>query len=292
MLMQYLQGNLLLKESNMIRLEQDELVHFSYRLFKPFERMLSVVSSRQGGVSAKPYDSLNLALSVGDDPTAVMANRERLCQAIGVELDTMTVAQLVQGTHIEVVTSNSKGLSATERARRFVDTDGLLTNLPDVPLFVLVADCAALSFFDPVRQVIGLGHAGWRGTVGGMARKMVEAMNAAFDCNPSELLVGISPSIGPCCYQVREDVVAAFHEAFSDQAETFFMQQPDGSIHLDMWKALTCQLRSSGIGEEHIELAGICTACHTDVFYSNRAEEGKTGRFTGMIALRPSPTSK
>ena len=276
----------------MIRHERNDLVHFSYCLFEPFEQMLSVVSSRQGGVSAKPYDSLNLALSVGDDPAAVIANRERLCEAIGVELDAMTVAQLVQGTHIEVVTSSSRGLGATARAQRFVDTDGLITNLPDVPLFVLVADCAALSFFDPVRQVIGLGHAGWRGTVGGMARKMVEAMNAAFDCNPSDLLVGISPTIGPCCYQVRDDVVGAFHAAFPDQADAFFTQQPDGSIHLDMWKALTTQLRSSGIQEEHIELAGICTACHTDVFYSNRAERGKTGRFTGMISLRPSPTSE
>lgn len=275
----------------MIRHEQDELVHFSYRLFEPFEQLLSVVSSRRGGVSAKPYDSLNLALSVGDDPASVMTNRERLCEAIGVELETMTVAQLVQGTHIEVVTSSSKGLTAAEKARRFVDTDGLVTALPDVPLFVLVADCAALSFFDPVRRVVGLGHAGWRGTVGGMARKMVEAMNAAFDCNPSDLLVGISPSIGPCCYQVREDVVATFHEAFPGQADALFVQQPDGSIHLDMWKALTTQLEACGIQEGHIELAGVCTACHTDLFYSNRAEKGKTGRFTGMISLRSSSAS-
>jgi polyphenol oxidase len=276
----------------MIRHEQNELVYFTYQLFEPFEPMLSVVSSRQGGVSAKPYDSLNLALSVGDDPTAVMTNRKLLCEAIGVELDAMTVAQLVQGTHIEVVTGSSRGLDAAARAQRFVDTDGLITNLPDVPLFIFIADCAALSFFDPVRRVVGLGHAGWRGTVGGMARKMVEAMNAAFDCNPADLLVGISPSIGPCCYQVRDDVVAAFHKAYPDRADTFFVQQPDGSIHLDMWTALTYQLQSSGIREEHIEPASICTACHTDVFFSNRAEEGKTGRFTGMITLRTSPISE
>jgi polyphenol oxidase len=133
--------------------------------------------------------------------------------------------------------------------------------------------------------VVGIGHAGWRGTVGGIARKMIEAMKAAFDCHPADLLVGISPSIGPCCYQVREDVVAAFQGAYPEQASTFFVQQSDGSIHLDMWRALTCQLRSSGIQEDHIELAGICTACYTDVFYSNRAERGKMGGFTGMITL-------
>ncbi len=117
---------------------------------------------------------------------------------------------------------------------------------------------------------------------------MVEAMNATFDCNPADVLVGISPSIGPCCYQVREDVVTAFQEAYPEQASAFFVQQPDGSIHLDMWTALTCQLRSSGIQEEHIELAGVCTACHTDMFYSHRVEGGRTGRFTGMIMLHPS----
>jgi polyphenol oxidase len=281
-----------LKEKNMIRHEQGELLYFLYPLFKPCERMLSVVSSRQGGVSAKPFDSLNLALSVGDDPVAVMTNRERLCNTIGVEVDAMTVAQLVQGTHIEVVTSSSRGLSAAEKAQRFIDTDGLITNVADVPLFIFIADCAALSFFDPKRNVIGIGHAGWRGAVGGIARKMIEAMNAAFDSNPTDILVGISPSIGPCCYQVREDVVEAFQEAYHEQASAFFVQQPDGSIHLDIWKALTCQLRSSGIQEEHIELASICTTCHTDVFYSNRAEGGRTGRFTGMITLHPSPSGK
>ncbi len=272
----------------MIRHEQNELVYFSYSLFKPLKRILSVVSSRQGGVSATPYASLNLALSVGDDHAAVMTNRELLCKTIGVEVDAMTVAQLVQRTHIEVVTSSSRGLDAAEKAQRFVATDGLITNVAEVPLFIFIADCAALSFFDPKRNVIGIGHAGWRGTVGGIARKMVEAMNAAFDCKPADVLVGISPSIGPCCYQVREDVVAAFQEAYPEQADAFFVQQPDGSIHLDMWTALTCQLRSSGIQEEHIELAGVCTACHTDVFYSNRAEGGKTGRFTGMVTLLPS----
>jgi len=271
----------------MIRHEQGELVYFSYSIFTPYEQILSAISSRKGGVSAQPFDSLNLALSVGDDSIAVIINRERLCKTIGVEADAMTIAQLMQGTHIEVVTSSSRGLNAAEKAKRFVDTDGLVTNVAEVPLFIFIADCAALSFFDPKRNVIGIGHAGWRGTVGGIAHKMVEAMNGAFDCNPEDVLVGISPSIGPCCYQVREDVVEAFQGAYPEQASAFFVQQPDGSLHLDMWTALTCQLRSSGIQEEHIDLAGICTACHTDIFYSNRAEGGKTGRFTGMITLLP-----
>src|SRR5690242_12324152 len=107
-----------LKEKNMIRYEQGGLVYFSYPIFTSYERILSVVSSRQGGVSAQPYDTLNLALSVGDSAEDVMANRDLLCKAIGVDGDAMTIAQLVQGTHIEVVTSSSRGLSAAEKAQR------------------------------------------------------------------------------------------------------------------------------------------------------------------------------
>lgn len=103
----------------------------------------------------------------------------------------------MQGTHIEVVTNSSRGLITAEKAQRFVDTDGLITNIADVPLFIFIADCAALSFFDPKRNVIGIGHADWRGTVAGIAQKMVAAINGAFDCNPADILVGISPSIGP-----------------------------------------------------------------------------------------------
>ncbi len=103
-----------LKEKNMIRHEQGELVFFSYSIFTSYEQILSDVSSWKGGVSAQPFDSLDLALSVGDDLVAVMTNRERLCKTIGVEVDAMTIAQLVQGTHIEVVTSSSRGLDAAK----------------------------------------------------------------------------------------------------------------------------------------------------------------------------------
>lgn len=140
-----------LKDTNMIRHEQGELIYFSYSLFTSYEQILSAVSSRQGGMSEKPFASLNVALSVGDDPDVVMINRERLCKTIGVEVDAMTIAQLVQGTQIEVVMSSSRGLKAAEKARRFVDTDGLITNSADIPLFNFIADCAAHSFIDSNR---------------------------------------------------------------------------------------------------------------------------------------------
>ena len=270
----------------MIQHEHEKLVFFSYHIFEPFEHLLSVVSSRLGGVSTGPYHALNLALSVGDEQAAVVKNRTLLCEAIDVDITAVTVGELAHGTNIVVATPSSKGKGTADRFQSFPCTDGLITNRLDTPLLILVADCAVLSFFDPKRQVIALGHGGWRGTVGGIVRKVVEKMNEAFDCHPADIRVGMSPSIGPCCYQVREDVINAFHAAFPDQAQRFFVPQPDGSVHLDMWTAIKWQLLDSGIQDEHIEVAGICTACHTDLFYSHRAEKGKTGRFGGLIVLR------
>jgi YfiH family protein len=270
----------------MIRHEQNHLISFSYHLFAPFPQVASLVSSRLGGVSQAPYASLNLALSVGDDQEAVLTNRARLCETAGIDATMLTIGLLIHGTHIAQVTDELRGKGALSRAEALSGTDGLITNLAETPLIILVADCAVLSFFDPTRHAIGVGHAGWRGTLGGIARKMVAAMNAAFDCHPADLRVGISPSIGPCCFQVRQDVVSLYQQAFPDQADSFVVQAADGSTHLDLWSALTWQLRESGIKEEHIELSGLCTACTTSLFYSHRAEQGKTGRFGGLVVLR------
>jgi polyphenol oxidase len=272
----------------MIRREHGKLSLFSYNIFEPFDTMSSVVSSRLGGVSAGHCHSLNLSLSAGDEDEAVLKNRTLLCEALGIELCSVTIGQLVHGTTIAIVTPSSRGKGATDRLSSLPATDGLITNMPDLPLLTLVADCTVLSFFDPKRHVVALAHSGWRGAAGGIGRKMIEKMNESFDCHPADILVGVSPSIGPCCYEVREDLIKAFHEAFPDQAQHFFFPQPDGSIHLDMWTAIKWQLLESGIQDEHIEMSRMCTACRTDLFYSHRAEKGKTGRFGALTVLHSS----
>src|SRR5712691_654221 len=270
----------------MIQHEHGKLLLFSYQIFEPFKTMSGIVSSRLGGVSTGHCHSLNLSLSAGDEEAAVLKNRTLLCEAMDLELCSVTIGQLVHGTTIAIVTPSSRGKGATDRLSSIPATDGLITNIPDLPLLTLVADCAVLSFFDPKRQVVALAHSGWRGAAGGIGRKMIEKMNQAYDCHPADILVGVSPSIGPCCYEVREDVIEAFYTAFPVQVQSFFVPQPDGSTHLDMWAAIKRQLLDSGIQDEHIEFSGLCTACRTDLFYSHRAEKGKTGRFGGLTVLR------
>jgi YfiH family protein len=188
---------------------------------------------------------------------------------------------LVHGNHIEMITPDSPAGSRYT----FPETDGLVTSLKNRPLFIPVADCTAIAFFDPKQQVIGMVHAGWKGAVNCIPQRMVEIMQRTYGCDPTDILVGISPGIGPCCYQVREDLVEIFTGAFPEVASRFFVPQPDDTVHLDMWTALRWQLEASGILPEHLHIAEICTACHTDEFYSHRAEHGKTGRFACLLAL-------
>ena len=153
------------------------------------------------------------------------------------------------------------------------------------PLLMPVADCAAVSFFDPVQRVVAIAHAGWRGVAGKIATKMIAVMQDTFDCNPHDILVGISPHLGKDDLQVRDDVVALYQQSFGEQARLFFTPHLDGSFLLDMNAALLLQLEECGIWQDHIEVAGISTA-RTDLFYSHRVEKGKTGRFAGLIVLR------
>jgi YfiH family protein len=263
----------------------DQLPLLSYQLFDAHPNVVNVVSTRHGGVSTDPYTSLNLALSTQDDQEAVLENRRRLCKAVGIELEKLTIGQLIQGLNIAVITEELRGRGALDRAAALQGTDGLVTDVPDAPLAVLVADCTVVSFFDPVRRVVALAHAGWRGAAGKIAANMVSVMQETFGSAPHDILVGVGPNLGKDHMQVRDDVFQIYQASFGEQARSFFTTQPDGSFLLNLNAALLMQLEESGIREANIEVAGLSTA-RTDIFYSHRLEKGKTGRSAGLIVLR------
>jgi YfiH family protein len=258
------------------------LVYYTFNILNEYPNLACLVSTRLGGVSTGYLRSLNLSFRTGDTEEAVIENRRRLHSVLNVQAERVAQAQLVHGNHIETVTEHAP----FDAFYKFPATDGLVTNLRDRPLFIPVADCTAIAFFDPQQQVIGMVHAGWKGAINRIPQRMVETMQTTYGCRPADIRVGISPGIGPCCYQVREDLVAIFTEAFPEDASRFFLPQADDTIHLDMWAVLRWELQTIGILPEHLEVAEICTACHTDEFYSHRAEHGKTGRFASMIVLR------
>jgi YfiH family protein len=164
-------------------------------------------------------------------------------------------------------------------------------------LAILAADCAVVFLYDPVHGAIGLAHAGWQGTVAGVAARTVEKMTAEFGSLPAQLVAGVGPSIGPCCYEVGDDVTDRFFEADASIAERVFTRGENSVAgtrkkHLDLWRANMLILEAAGVGGGNVEVSGICTSCNTGSFYSYRHEEGKTGRFAGLMMIHGKTTRR
>jgi len=227
------------------------------------------VCGRLGGLSRPPFDSLNTGSTVGDDPEAVAGNMRRICQVLGVAQARMVTAHLVHGTRVAVVGPKHADSVVPE-------TDGLVTLSPQVVLFLRFADCVPLLLHDTRTGAVGLGHAGWKGTLEGIASALVEAMQEAFHTRPEDLIAGIGPAIGPCCYEVGPDVADLVGHSTPELAPRVLWSK-NGRSHLDLWQANRLQFLSAGVGE--VQVADICTACRRDLFFSHRGDSGRTGRF-------------
>lgn len=249
-----------------------------------------VATTRVGGCSTGQYASLNLGTGTGDDPSAVYENRARLSAMVGVPEDRLTFGRQVHGNNVAVVSETLVGSGAGGALASIPDTDAMVTDVPDAPLVVLVADCCPVALYDPVNKSVGLAHAGWRGTAAGIAASLVEEMAGRFGSGPGDLLAGVGPSIGRCCYEVGEDVVEHFGDSYPQIVGQVFGGSRNGKAFLDLQRANRLILRSAGVEDDRIETAGLCTACRTDLFYSHRAEHGRTGRSGVLITLHDATT--
>ncbi|MBI4788636.1 MAG: peptidoglycan editing factor PgeF [Chloroflexi bacterium] len=239
------------------------------------DSVIHSISTRHGGVSLAPFHTLNLSRAVGDDPENVATNIERWHAAFSLDASSTVKASQAQADRVVAVGEEHRGTVV-------VDVDALLTNARRVPLMLRFADCVPILFFDPVRQAIGIAHAGWRGAVLKIVTQAARTMFDAFGTRPRDLIACIGPSIGPCCYRVGDDVSARVRAAYAESDQLLIRR--DGATYFDLWQANASQLRALGV--EQIEIAGICTAEHTDDFYSARAENHRTGRFGVLIALK------
>ncbi len=258
----------------MNRVTRDGLVYYQ---FESWRGVTHGVFTRQGGVSVEPFASLNLGGNVGDDPQAVRCNHERMYAALGV--DETRVSSVWQVHSAEVILANEP----VPGQRWITQADSMIANRPGVVLSMRFADCTPVLFRDPVRGAIAMAHAGWRGTVQGIAAATVRAMTEAFGSRPADIQAAVGPAIGPDCYQVGEEVVAAVR-AYFGTADGLIRRDPgDGSAYLDLWAANRLDLQRAGV--EQVEVAGICTASNTSDWFSHRAEHGRTGRFGAVLAL-------
>ncbi|MCY0880152.1 MAG: peptidoglycan editing factor PgeF [Firmicutes bacterium] len=237
-------------------------------------------STRRGGVSAPPFDTLNLSYGVGDAASAVNENRRRILDTAGRDLADLVMPHQVHGNRVEWVTDAARGRGA-RGAQPIEATDGLLTDSPHVVLGLGFADCVPIFLTDREARFVGLLHAGWRGTAAKIAERAVTLIKAR-GISPADLLAGIGPSIGPCCYEVDQPVHDAIVQAIGDQPLA-----PKDARHwwLDLQGANRLILERAGVWPEHILEAGLCTGCRRDLFFSYRMEGRRTGRMGGYICL-------
>ena len=246
------------------------------------------VSTRVSGHSHAPYDSLNLSFNVGDDPDKVLKNRKLLAGALGIPLTSLTTAKQIHDGHVKVVSEALRGRGSTNYHGAINATDAMVTDRENTCLMILLADCVPILFYDPSKRVVGAAHAGWRGTLRFVAYNTVKVFQEDFGCLPEDIVVGIGPSIGPCCYQVSQDVVSQVQRVFGAGQHSVGRTSKNGKGYFDLWTANLKQLVQAGISEKNIELAKICTRHHPELFFSYRHEKGKTGRFGAGIVILPS----
>lgn len=188
--------------------------YLSFRALKKTGLVADGFSTRLGGVSKGDCAAMNFSYTRGDDPSDVLENFTRMAAALGVERDRMVVSWQTHTVHVRQMTEDDAGKGVI-RPREYRDIDGMITDVPGLTLVTFYADCVPLYVVDPVHRAIGLSHAGWRGTVKGMARETLKAMKEAFGTRPEDLTVCIGPSICKDCFEVGEEVVEEFKNAFA-----------------------------------------------------------------------------
>jgi YfiH family protein len=247
----------------------------------------AVVTARSGGVSSGPYATLNLSLSVGDDPARVLENRRRLATAVGVPLSDFVFARQVHGAGVRVVTRADRGSGTLSLDDALDGVDTLITATPGVVLVILTADCVPIVLHDPVAGVLACVHAGWRGTAAGVTAAAVAAMQR-LSARPSDVVAGIGPAIGADRYQVGPDVHEAVTRSFGPAAPGFIRPDPSAPGHwlLDLPSANRHALRQAGVPDGRIHATDFPTGPGPGQFFSDRTAR-PCGRLALVAWLRP-----
>jgi YfiH family protein len=220
-------------------------------------------TTRIGGVSGTPYNTLNLSHDVGDSREAVEENLSRLCSAAGIRKQAVVRADQVHSNGVNVVASPVEGLRG----------DALVTRTRGIWLAVSVADCVPVYVCDTGKGAVGIAHAGWRGTLAGVVAACVKEMRREFGSNPAEMAAILGPGIGSCCFQVAADVAEQFEKPYPGSTS---------ETHVDLFEANRVALEELGVS--CVSSRTICTSCNEDLFFSHRRDGGVTGRMLALIS--------
>lgn len=242
-------------------------------------------STRLGGVSQIPYQSLNLGLHVGDDREAVLNNRYRFLRVWTSDLPAMVCCQQVHSNQVVRVDNDNRGSGAFSVDTSIKGYDGMVTSTAGLYLSTFYADCLPVFFFDSVNRAIGMAHSGWKGTRGMIVVETLLAMQREFGSLPGDMEVFIGPGIGRCCFEISSDLAAKVKTEFGDFNDIIFRK--DNDIYTwDLPSTNRQLLIKNGVRPDNIVVCDLCTACNVDKFYSYRREQGNTGRMGALLGLR------
>src|SRR3989339_1372444 len=235
---------------------KDKLILCKWDIFNPYKELIAVFSTRKGGYSLKPYDTLNLGFTTEDDSNKVKRNRILFFETLSLsESDSVTMTQVHGCDVLSVDKLGDAGIG-----------DGLMTNEKNIFLCGTFADCSAVVVFDPIQKVVGLFHAGWMGLVCEIIKKGIEKISKTYDVDVGNLLVGISPHIKSCCFEIKEDVASQFDSKFLKRSK-------ECGLYLNMEDVIVQQLCDMGVKVDNIEKSAFCTSCEEGLFYSYRRDK-------------------
>lgn len=239
-------------------------------------------TTRNGGFSKAPYDRLNMGLHVADQPKNVIENRKKLADALSFPLERWVVGEQVHGTKIKIIDHEDTGKGTTSHAEAVKGIDGFITNKKGILCTAFFADCVPLYFYDPVTDLIGLAHAGWKGTVNRMAQKMVEQFKE-LGADPESILVIIGPCISKPYYEVDDRVIQKVSKELQAKTTAY---AGENHYYLDLKQLNVEILLQSGILRHNIDITNYCTFKDQELFFSYRRDEGKTGRMLAFIGMK------
>lgn len=233
-------------------------------------------TTRLGGVSKGHLSSLNLGLGRGDDKESLEKNFSTVFQAVGFTGENISITGQVHKTNVAVL---------DKPVLRSENCDAICTGVKNIPIMSYSADCVPVLMYDVGKDVCATVHSGWKGTAAEICAHVLDTMKKTYETRMSDVICAIGPSIGKCCFQIKEDAVSLFKEKYED----LYFIEPEGDkehFRADLWEAVRTTLLKKGVSDENISLAGECTCCNTDLYFSSRGQQRNFGALGAIIEIR------
>ncbi len=263
--------------------QKGQCQYLTFPQMEAFPHLTHLFTTRLGGVSEGCCSSWNFGAKSQDTENNITRNYTILGDVLGITTDQMVTSAQTHTTNIRIVTAADGGTGIAPNPS-FQDVDGLVTDEKNLAIITGHADCNPVYFYDPVKQVIGLAHSGWKGTLGGISKEMVALMGEHYGCNPTDLRAGIGPALCQDCFEVDLDVAEMFFHR--NEAYRQFAYEKGIKTYIDLKQIIRFDLKAAGLLDEHIFDMGLCTKENMDLFFSHRGQQGKRGIMAAVMMLK------